>query len=93
MQLVDDRILEYLRDHGPASPEVLATTLSAEASRARIAERCQALARAGWIAPQMRGGRVYEITIWGLLYLRGKIDASHNNPYRRYWNAGTVYVR
>lgn len=75
VQQVDERILEYLREQGWATPTVLSRARGIDASEGRIAERCARLVYAGFVAPIH--GETYEITRWGQLYLDGEIDARH----------------
>ena len=75
MVLLDDRILEHLDQEGMSTPSIMATRLPTRASERRLRERCEWLADAGLIYPVT--DRYYEITSWGQLYLRGRIDACH----------------
>ncbi|APW99377.1 hypothetical protein CHINAEXTREME_17070 [Halobiforma lacisalsi AJ5] len=75
MEQLDDRILEHLDEEPWSSVSVMASRSCFRASKARIRERCQMLARAGLIAPVHHD--MYEITTWGIRYLEGEIDADH----------------
>lgn len=77
MQILDERILEHLAQNSPSTPEEIDENTYIRSSRRRIACRCRALTDAGLIAPDAPRSRVYELTIWGQLYLEGKIDARH----------------
>lgn len=75
MEQLDEQILEYMAEHGWASPSVLANERSIVASEGRIRERCEWLVYAELAAPVTEN--TYEITTDGIQYLRGELDASH----------------
>jgi hypothetical protein len=75
MEQVDERIMEFIREEGWASPSILASQRGFEASEGRIRERCKMLTYTGFLAPI--AGELYDITTEGILYLDGKIDARH----------------
>ncbi len=75
MEQVDEKILEYMRSEGWASPSVLARERSIVASEGRIRDRCDRLVYAELAAPL--SASVYDITMDGLLYIRGELDARH----------------
>lgn len=75
MKQLDDRILEYLHSNGLATPDMLARERGFSASEGHIGERCRMLQYAGLVVPLH--GDMYELTIDGILYLKGKIDAEH----------------
>jgi len=77
MQLLDDRILEYLAETSRASPAAIVADPYVRASRRRVARRCRVLSEAGLIAPVAPRSRVYQVTTWGRRYLEGEIDARH----------------
>ncbi|EMA64357.1 hypothetical protein C468_08886 [Halorubrum kocurii JCM 14978] len=87
MYTVDERILEHLSEEAWASP----STMEAEsefqqlgADSEYIEQRCGQLVERELVAPIINGGRMYEITRWGLAYLRGDLDASHLQKWGRY---------
>ena len=75
VEQVDERILEFLDEKGWATPSILARERGFSASEGRIAERCELLVYAGFVAPLH--AEMYEITRWGQLYLDGEVDARH----------------
>lgn len=75
VEQLDERILEYLDEEGWATPRILTRKRAFTASEGRIAERCELLVYAGFVAPVH--GEMYDITRWGQLYLDGEVDARH----------------
>ena len=75
IEQVDERVMEYLDAEGWATPAMLARERGFAASEGRIAERCEMLVYAGFVAPLHAD--TYEITRWGQLYLDGEVDARH----------------
>ncbi len=75
MNLLDDRILEHLNENSWSSPGVIASKPDFRVSESRIKERCEMLVWSGLVAPIHQD--IYEITIWGMRYLEGEIDAAH----------------
>jgi hypothetical protein len=75
MKQLDERILEVLEVEGWSTPSILARERGFCASEGHIRERCQMLQYAGLIAPI--SGDMYELTIEGIHYLDGKIDARY----------------
>ncbi len=78
MQQVDERILEHLAEDSWATPATIESDPQFEkldVSRNHIRERCNELTRRELIAPVYDD--MYEITSWGLAYLRGDLDAGH----------------
>ena len=80
MYTVDERILEHLAEESWASPSTMAAEpefqqLDAEADYIR--QRCSLLVQHELIAPIILNNDMYEITRWGLAYLRGDLDADH----------------
>ena len=80
MYTVDERILEHLAEESWASP----TTMAAESEfsqldvgKSYINQRCNCLVERELIVPIIEGKDLYEITRWGLAYLRGDLDASY----------------
>lgn len=75
MTQIDERILEYLREEGMGTPSMMERHLRFTASTKRIESRCWALVERELIAPVHRD--MFEITRWGLAYLRGDLDAHY----------------
>lgn len=78
MQQLDERILEHLAEDGWSTPALIVKDqrfADLKASEARIRERCRELTDRELIAPYRSGSDMYEITTWGLAYLRGNLDA------------------
>lgn len=78
MQQADERILEHLAEDSWATPSTIASDSRFEdlqISRNHIYERCEELAQRELIAPVYDD--MYEITSWGLAYLRGDLDADN----------------
>jgi hypothetical protein len=78
MYTVDERILEHLKEESWASP----ATMEAESEFQQldvdaeyIGQRCEQLVQYELIVPVMEASDMYEITRWGLAYLRGDLDA------------------
>ena len=79
MEQIDERIMEYARHNGWASPSLLESERGFSASEGRIRERCLRLWFVGFIEPI--AGEMYDITMEGSLYLEGKVDArNYPNP-------------
>lgn len=75
MKAQDDRILEYIREEGWATPEHIAQESSIDISEGHLKERLLFLWYAGFVAPIH--GDMFEITSEGGMYLDGRLDASH----------------
>lgn len=75
MDILDERILEFLHANGWATPKIMAGKRPFTASEGRIQERCRMLHYAGLVAPIH--GEMYELTLDGRMYLEGEIDAEH----------------
>lgn len=75
LDVVDERILEYLEEEGWSTPRVLASVSWIHASRARVRERLRVLGRVGLVARDR--GRDWDITSRGQEYLAGELDAHH----------------
>lgn len=76
----DDRILEFLCNHGELRTRSLRRGLADSGGnltypKAYVDRRCEALAKYGLLAYE-RGSRRYEITELGEQYLAGTLDAS-----------------
>lgn len=83
----DDRILEYLREEGPASTTTVATAPRIRAPRSVVTSRLYELAEAELIAPMSGvGRRMWILTGEARRYLRGELDASWQpHPRRTTW--------
>ncbi|WP_193571709.1 hypothetical protein [Haloarcula sp. JP-L23] len=75
MEQLDERIMEFIRSEGWASPRLLEGERGFSASEGRIRERCMCLHYAGFIEPIH--GDMYDLTSEGILYLKGDLDAEH----------------
>lgn len=78
MTIVDDRVLEYIRENGHGSPAEMKRNGPIPYSRAYIAERCRKLADYGLLQPV--GNGVYTITDRGERYLDGELDTHEDAP-------------
>lgn len=72
MTLVDDRILEFLRETGPASPSKIHEDGRVNFSRPYINQRCGKLAEHSLV--ENLGNGVYSITSRGEEYLDGEVN-------------------
>lgn len=72
MTLVDDRVLEYLREHDSGTPTKMKREGPINYSRAYVDRRCKRLAEEGLI--NHFGNGVYVITDDGEAYLDGRLD-------------------
>jgi hypothetical protein len=80
MYPVDERILEHLSEESWASPSTMAAELEfsqLNVDAEYIEQRCEQLVSRELIIPIVEDGEMYEITRWGLAYLRGDLDAGH----------------
>ena len=80
MYPVDERILEHLSEESWASPSTMASQpefQQLKADKEYIGRRCERLIERELIGPFIDNGDLYEITRWGLAYLRGDLDAGH----------------
>lgn len=78
MYPVDERILEHLSEVSWASPSTMASESEfqqIDADTEYIEQRCEHLIERELIVPIFMDGDMYEITRWGLAYLRGDLDA------------------
>lgn len=73
MNLIDDRLLEFLEAHIAASPSKLSSHKKINFKRTYINRRLLLLEKAGLV--QKVGGGAYSITPEGELYLAGTFDA------------------
>lgn len=74
MKREDERILEYLGNHGLSSPSLVAREQFSRVSPAHVRERLRLLAYAG-LVDSVAGS--YELTAEGREYLNGELDARH----------------
>ena len=72
MSIVDDRVLEYIRENEHGSPTEMMNKGPIRYSRAYIAKRCRKLADHGLLKEV--GNGVYVITERGEKYLDGELD-------------------
>jgi len=80
MYTVDERILEHLAEESWASPSTMAMESEFQqlnVDSKYINQRCSLLMERELVAPIIKDGDMYEITTWGLAYLRGDLDAGH----------------
>ncbi|WP_425498689.1 phage repressor protein [Haloplanus salilacus] len=75
MTLVDDRVLEYIREHDSGSPTEMKREGPIHYSRQYIAKRCRRLADEDLL--QHLGNGVYILTDEGEAYLDGKLDTQN----------------
>ncbi|RLM53209.1 phage repressor protein [Halobellus sp. Atlit-31R] len=75
MTLVDDRILEYLRENETGSPTEMKNEGPIRYSNAYIGRRCKTLTEEGLI--RHLGNAVYRITEDGEAYLDGELDTEN----------------
>jgi len=84
MYPVDERVLEYLSEEAWGSPQTMASDYrfqKLEVDNKYIQQRCVQLVERELIEPIVEDCDMYEITRWGLAYLRGDLDASHLRRY------------
>ncbi|WP_128477994.1 MarR family transcriptional regulator [Halorussus pelagicus] len=74
MSIADDRILEFVNEHGPATPTKMYEDDRVRFSRQHINTRCQRLTEYGLLVNL--GNGVYSITEDGKRYLNGDLDAA-----------------
>ncbi|MDB2237581.1 hypothetical protein [Halorubrum ezzemoulense] len=77
MYPTDERILEHLAEESWASPSTMAAEIEfqqIEAEEEYIQQRCIQLAERELVIPVIENSEMYEITRWGLAYLRGDLD-------------------
>lgn len=86
MYTVDERILEHLAEESWASPSTMAAESEfqdLDADKKYIRQRCDRLVERELIEPLIEQSRMYEITRWGLAYLRGNLDASYLPKWKK----------
>ena len=80
MYTVDERIMEHLAEESWASPSTMAAESEfqqLEVDSEYIEQRCKRLVERELLAPIIQDNNMYEITRWGLAYLRGDLDAKY----------------
>jgi len=78
MTLADDRILEYIREHGSGAPKEMKDSGYVRFSRQYISQRCKVMVDYGLL--QHLGNGVYVITERGEQYLDGELDTGELEP-------------
>lgn len=73
--MLDDRVLEHLREEGWSSPRVMESCFDFNATEGRIRERCELLAHAEFL--RFVTDDMVELTERGERYLDGEFDANH----------------
>jgi Mn-dependent DtxR family transcriptional regulator len=75
MKREDERIMEYLGEHGSASARLIAREAFEQVSAGHVSERLEHLRYAGLVC--CLGLDSYELTGEGQRYLAGDVDAAH----------------
>jgi hypothetical protein len=75
MHQLDERIMELLQRDGWATPATMAREFCFTASEDRIKGRCAVLQDVGFVAPIIQDEDMFELTVVGMLYLDGDLDA------------------
>jgi DNA-binding PadR family transcriptional regulator len=75
MKQEDERILEYLDEHGMTSPKFISREVFSKVSPGHVEERLRMLQYSGLVF--CAGLESYELTTQGMVYLRGELDARH----------------
>nr|WP_244605190.1 MarR family transcriptional regulator [Halorussus halobius] len=78
MSIVDDRVLEYIKENEHGSPTEMKEDGPIRYSRQYIARRCKKLAEHGLL--KAVGNGVYVITDRGEAYLQGELDTHEDAP-------------
>jgi predicted transcriptional regulator len=78
MSIWDDRILEFIRSEGHASPKDLMETGGIHVTKATISRRMRRLAEYGFLTHL--GNGIYVMTDDGEAYLNGDLDAQKISP-------------
>lgn len=84
MYPVDERVLECLAQESWGSPSTMASRYEFQqlgVDAGYIEQRCEQLVERELVEPFLEGSDMYEITTWGLAYLRGDLDAGHLPRY------------
>jgi Mn-dependent DtxR family transcriptional regulator len=74
MSIVDDRVLEYIRETGSGSPKQMKEEAKIRYTPEYVAQRCRILAERGIL--RHLGNGVYVITEKGEQYLDGELDTA-----------------
>jgi predicted transcriptional regulator len=74
MTLADDRILEYIENHGSGAPKEMHDSGYVRFTRSYISQRCKKLVNHGLLTHL--GNGVYVITEKGEQYLAGDLDTA-----------------
>ena len=82
MKREDERILEYLEEHGLSSADLISREVFEGVSPGHVRERCHMLAGAELIDSLTRDRSHWELTQAGQWYLDGDLDAE-NQPRPR----------
>lgn len=82
---LDERILEYLDTVVWSEPRLMMKFGELNASKSRVEERCQVLARVEFVIParndkQPCNARMWELSDAGERYLAGEVDADSRRP-------------
>ena len=82
MRLIDDRILEIVDEIEPATSALIQKELRLTASPKQVRARCRLLANAGLLEPfiDSESADMWEISVWGNLYLKGELNADLRRP-------------
>ena len=85
MDVLDERILEYLDGVHWSDATLMSRFGGVEATPERVDERCRVLARLGYVEPALDGGNpeettMWELGYWGKRYLAGEVDAEMYRP-------------
>jgi len=75
MILLDERILEHIKENGWSTPKMMAQERGFPGAEGVISDRCKRLHYAELLDPIHN--EMYEITVEGRLYLEGELDARH----------------
>lgn len=75
MTIVDDRVLEYIRENESGSPTAMKRDAPIHYSREYVHKRCKRLTEEGLL--KHLGNGVYVITDEGEAYLDGKLDTQN----------------
>jgi len=84
MYRFDERFLEYLSQESWRTPSTIASYnqfQQLDVDEGYVAQRCEHLVERELIEPIVEGCDMYEITRWGLAYIRGDLDAGHLPRY------------
>jgi predicted transcriptional regulator len=74
---LDERIMEYIEREDWATPRLIHSETSMNASWGRTYERLKMLEQAGLVEREHHRGTMFDLTGEGIRYLRGDLDAEH----------------